>query len=59
MAQSDKTMRKKHFWWVSQFSQIFNDNHLNGLSVRGGSAQFSEFQIFKEDDMIVAVIIAI
>ena len=59
MAQSDKTMSKKHFWWVSQFSQIFNDNHFNGLSVRGGSEQFSEFQIFKEDDMIVAVIIAI
>ena len=59
MAQSDKTMSKKHFWWVSQFSQIFNDNHFNGLSVKGGSAQFSEFQIFKEDDMILAVMIAI
>ena len=58
MAQSDKTMSKKHFWWVRQFTQIFNDNHFNGLSVRGSSAQFSEFQIFK-DDMIVAVIIAI
>ena len=59
VAQYDKIMNKKHFWWVRQFTQIFNDNHFNGLSVRGSSAQFSEFQIFKEDDMIVAVIIAI
>ena len=54
MAQYDKIMSKKHFWWVRQFSQIFNDNHFNGLSVKGGSVQFSEFHIFNED-MIVAV----
>ena len=58
MAQYDKIMSKKHFWWVRQFSQIFNDNHFNGLLVKGGSVQFSEFQIFNED-MIVAVIVAV
>lgn len=44
VAQSDKTMSKKHFWCVSQLSQTFNDNHFNKFSVKGGSAQFPELK---------------
>ena len=44
VAESDKTMSKKHFWWVSQLSQFFNDNHFNEFSVKGGLAQFPELK---------------